>query len=122
MSRHPWKAGHSVPRYMRNRGYRIIPVNPAAREILGLPCYPSLGAMPAEVARAVDMVNVFRPSADLPAVVTDAIMLQARAGRPLVLWTQLGISHEAALAQARQAGLNVVADRCLKIEHERHCA
>jgi hypothetical protein len=107
---------------MRNRGYRIIPVNPAAREILGLPCYPSLGAMPAEVARAVDMVNVFRPSADLPAVVTDAIMLQARAGRPLVLWTQLGISHEAALAQARQAGLNVVADRCLKIEHERHCA
>lgn len=100
---------HEVARYMQRQGYRIVPVNPAAQEILGERCYPSLREA-AQHAR-IDLVNAFRNAADIPPIAEDAIAIGAKA-----LWLQLGIVHDAATERARTAGLVVVQDRCLKIE------
>ncbi|MDN5938332.1 MAG: CoA-binding protein [Salinisphaera sp.] len=97
-------------KYLLDHGYRVIPVNPGQTEILGQKCYPSLLELP----EPVDVVDVFRRSEDLPPLVDQAI--EIRAG---VLWTQIGVIHEEAAAKARQAGLEVVMDRCMKIEYAR---
>ena len=110
LSPKPHRASHGVARYMQAQGWRIVPVNPNAVEILGEKAYPSL----TEAARheRIDLVNVFRHSADVPPVADEAIAIGASA-----LWLQLGIENEASAAQARAAGLLVVQDRCLKVEH-----
>lgn len=97
-------------KYMQTRGYRIIPVNPAYEEVLGEKCYPSLKAIP----EPVDLVDVFRRPEEVPAVADDAIAIGAR-----VLWLQLGIVHRGAAEKAMAAGLDVVMDRCVKIEYAR---
>ena len=101
-------------KYMQAHGYRIVPVNPAAltSEILGEKVYPSL----LEAARHehIDLVNVFRNSTDVPPVVDDAIAIGAKA-----VWLQLGIEHAEAAAKAESAGLQVVQNKCLLIEHRR---
>jgi len=104
-------------KYMRAHGYRIVPVNPTATEILGERCYPSV----TEAARAlaadgvkIDLVDCFRRSEDIPPIADEAIAIGAKC-----LWMQLGVVHEAAAAKARAAGLAVVMDRCVKIEHAR---
>lgn len=97
-------------KYLQQHGYRVIPVNPAYPEILGEKCYPNLRAIP----HAVDVVDVFRKPADVPPIAEEAIAIGAR-----VLWLQIGVVHEAAARQARDAGLEVVMDRCMKIEHAR---
>lgn len=104
---------HEVSRYMQAKGWRIIPINPNAAEILGEKCYPTL----ADAAREhpIELVNVFRNSDDVPPVVADAIAIGAKA-----IWLQMGIAHEAAAAQARTAGLLVVQNKCLMVEHARH--
>lgn len=104
---------YEVAQYMQAQGWRIVPVNPNASTILGETAYPSL----AEAARHhhIDLVNVFRNSADVPPVVADAIAIGARA-----VWLQLGIAHDEAAAQARAAGLLVVQNKCLMVEHARH--
>ena len=99
---------------MQAHGYRIIPINPNEAEILGETCYPSLTA--AVSKEKFDLVNVFRNSADIPPVVDEAIALMGIAGIKAV-WMQQGISHRVAAAAAQAAGLAVVQDRCLKIEH-----
>lgn len=104
MSRNPEKAARRVPSYMATKGYDIIPVNPFADRILGKVAYPHLD----EVAVAVDMVLVFRPSADAATVVKDAA---ARAERP-VIWLQEGIRADAEASTARAAGLTVIQDLC----------
>ena len=105
---------YEVAEYMQKQGYRIVPVNPAAgvSEILGETVYPSL----IEAAKHVqiDLVDVFRNSPDVPPVVDDAITIGAKA-----VWMQLGIEHADAAAKARAAGLQVVQNRCLLIEHRR---
>ena len=99
--------------YMQAHGYRIVPVNPVAKEdILGERCYPTLTAAAAD--HAIDMVDRFRKSEDIPPLAEEAIAIGARC-----LWLQLGVSHPAAEERARAAGLTVVADRCVKIEHAR---
>jgi len=104
-------------KYMQAHGYRIVPVNPGAQEILGERCWPSLTAA-AEGLRAqgvrIDMVDCFRRSEDIPPIAQEAIDIGARC-----LWLQLGVVNEAAAARARAAGLEVVMDRCVKIEHAR---
>ena len=104
-------------KYMLAHGYRVIPVNPTATEILGERCYPSVTAA-AEALRSegvkIDMVDCFRRSEDIPPIADEAIAIGARC-----LWMQLGVIHEAAAAKARGAGLEVVMDRCVKIEHAR---
>lgn len=99
-------------KYMQSHGYRIVPVNPGADEILGERCYPSVTA--AAQHHAIDMVDCFRRSVDIPPLADEAIAVGARC-----LWMQLGVVNEEAAQKARAAGLDVVMDRCVKIEHAR---
>ncbi len=99
-------------KYMQAHGYRIVPVNPMASEILGERSYPSITAAAAD--HRIDMVDCFRKSEDIPPLAEEAIAIGAQC-----LWMQLGVVNEAAAAHARAAGLSVVMDRCVKIEHAR---
>jgi uncharacterized protein len=110
LSAQPHRPSHGVALYMQAQGYRIIPVNPAYTEVLGQRCYPSL----AEVPEPVHMVNVFRRTEEVLPVAHQAIAIGARC-----LWQQLGVVNEAADQLVRQAGLDAVMDRCVKIEHAR---
>ena len=110
LSPKPERPSHSVARYLLAQGYDVIPVNPGQREILGLKCYANLGDIP----RAVDIVDCFRKSADMPPIAAQAVAIGAK-----VLWMQLGIESDEAAATATAAGLSVVMDRCIKIEHAR---
>ena len=105
---------HEIARYMQRQGWRIVPINPAAQvaEILGEKVYPNL--IEAAKHEQIDLVNVFRNSADVPPVADDAISIRAKA-----LWLQLGIEHAGAVEKARAAGLMVVQNRCLLVEHRR---
>lgn len=113
------RPSHRVAQYLQQRGYRVLPVNPmaAGQLILGQPCHASLeqaaAALAAEGLR-LDIVDVFRQSAEVPPLVEAAIALGAAA-----LWLQIGVTHAEAEARAAAAGLQVVSDRCLKIEHQR---
>ena len=104
------RPSHGVSRYMQSCGYRIVPVRPGCSEILGEKCWPSLSDIPFDV----DIVDVFRRPEHVPPVVEDAIA--AGAG---TVWMQLGIVNEEAAGQARAAGLEVVMDRCTKVDHMR---
>ena len=102
---------HRVARYLQAQGYHIIPVNPGADEILGERSYPDLASIP----EPIDVVDVFRRSEAVPEIVEEAIKVGARA-----VWMQQGVIHEEAAARACQAGLQVVMDRCMMVEHRRH--
>lgn len=112
LSPKPGRASYDVARYMQAQGWRIIPVNPNANEVLGETAYASL----AEAAKhhQIDLVDVFRNSEDVPPVVEEAVLAGVKA-----VWLQLGIRHDGALETARRAGLLAVQDHCLKIEHAR---
>jgi predicted CoA-binding protein len=105
-----WRPSYFAAKYMQEHGYRIIPVNPMYTEVLGEKCYPSL----AEVPDKIDLVDCFRKSEEMPALAEQAIAIGARC-----LWMQLGVANDAAAAIASNGGLDVVADRCVKIEHAR---
>jgi uncharacterized protein len=107
----PQRDSHRVAAYLQRAGYRVIPVNPGLDELLGERCYPDLPSIPEDVA--VDIVDVFRRSEHVPPVAEQAIARGARA-----LWLQLGITHPEAERRAAEAGLQVVSDRCLKVEHQ----
>jgi predicted CoA-binding protein len=104
------RPSHFAAKYMLEHGYRVIPVNPQYQEVLGQKCYASLRDIPEKV----DLVDVFRKTADVMPVAEDAIAIGAR-----VLWQQLGVKNEEAAALARSKGLETVMDRCVKIEHGR---
>jgi predicted CoA-binding protein len=104
-------------KYMQEHGYRIVPVNPSAPEILGERSYASVTAAAQALAkegRRIDMVDCFRRSSDIPPIADEAIAIGAKC-----LWMQIGVINEEAAAKARAAGLDVVMDRCVKIEHAR---
>lgn len=101
-----------VPRYLQAHGYRILPVNPRLERVLGEPCARSLG----DVAEPIDLVDLFRAPRHLPAHVDEILAL---APRPFAAWFQLGIRHEEAAQRLREAGVRVVQDRCLMVEHAR---
>jgi uncharacterized protein len=103
----PGRDSHRIAALLQRRGFRVIPVNPAATEILGERCYPSLAA----IGEPVDVVDVFRRSAEAGAHVDEAIEIGAKA-----VWLQLGVIDEQAAARARDTGLRVVMDRCPAIE------
>ena len=106
------RASFEVSQYMQAQGWRIVPINPNASSILGEICYPSL----TEAARhhRIELVNVFRNSEDVPPVVDEAIAIGAQA-----VWLQMGVVHDVAAEKARAAGLRVVQDRCLMVEHRK---
>jgi predicted CoA-binding protein len=106
-SRYPDKTALAVPRQMLRHGWRVIPVNPHAEEIWGQKCYPTLAAIP----ERVDLVNVFRPSADTPPVAREAVAIGASA-----LWLQQGIASAESRAIAEAAGLDYVEDHCIAVE------
>ena len=119
LSKDPSKPSSDVALYLLSRGYRIVPVNPTANEILGEKCYKSLVDLPDEIKRVLDVVDIFRRPDDVPQIVEEAIQLRSKFHRPSVIWMQLGIVNEIAAKRARNAGLGVVMDRCMKIEHVR---
>jgi predicted CoA-binding protein len=101
-------------KYMRDHGYRIIPVNPAYEKVMGERCFPDLRTALEIAATPIDIVDCFRKSADIPPIARDAVTIGAK-----VLWMQLGISNDEAAKVALDAGLEVVMNRCVKIEHAR---
>jgi uncharacterized protein len=110
VSSNPEKESYEVAAYLKDQGYRVIPVNPTATEILGEKSYPSLGNIPDKV----DVVQVFRKPEDVPPVVEEAIKIGAK-----VVWMQAGIVNEEAAQKARAAGLQVVMDACMRATHRR---
>ena len=105
-----FRPSNFVAKYMQEHGYKVIPVNPKYQEILGEKCYPDLRSIP----EPVDLVDVFRKSADCPAIAADAVAIGAKA-----LWLQIGVINAEARELAAAAGLTVIMDRCLKIEYAR---
>jgi predicted CoA-binding protein len=104
------RPSYFAAKYMQEHGYTIVPVNPGASEILGCRCYPDLGSIP----HPIDMVDVFRKPQDVPPIAAEAIRIGARC-----LWLQLGVLNAEAAQATSAAGLDVVMDRCVKIEHAR---
>ena len=112
LSEKPERASNAVARYMIQAGYAIYPVNPSISSVLGLECWPSLSAIPAEKRDLIEIVDIFRKPQDVPPIVDEAIAIGAK-----VVWMQLGITNEAAAEKARNAGLDVVQNRCISVEH-----
>jgi predicted CoA-binding protein len=116
MSDKTWRASHNIGRYLAENGYRVLPVNPALREVLGSQCFPDLDAAQAaareQSGAGIDLVDVFRASEHVPAIVDDVIRL----GIPY-LWLQDDVIHEEAVARARAAGVQCVQDDCIYREH-----
>lgn len=115
LSSRPDRSSYEVAQYLQAHGYRIVPVNPKETEVLGERCYPTLDAVPIRV----DIVDIFRLPEAVPAIVVEAIRMKHNGRGPDMMWMQQGIVHEAAAEEARAAGLTVVMDRCLMIEHRR---
>lgn len=110
LSANPFRPSHYVAIYLLAHGYDVIPVNPREKEVLGRKAFASLR----EVPGPVEVVDIFRDPSAVPELVEEAIAIGAK-----VAWMQLGVIHEAAAERARSAGLEVVMDRCMKIEHAR---
>jgi predicted CoA-binding protein len=103
------KAAHIVPAYLQRHGYEIIPVNPNVNELFDRPAYDSLS----EVDEEVDIVEIFRPSEEVPGIVDEAV----NRDDVKAIWMQLGIQNDDAAKRAEAAGLSVVQDHCMKIQH-----
>jgi len=112
LSGNPFRPSHFAAVYMLAEGYDIIPINPRETEILGRKCYPSLSEAAKE--HTIEIVDIFRNPKEVPPIVEEAIAIGAK-----VVWMQLGIVNEAAAQRALEAGLDVVMDRCVKLEHAR---
>jgi len=108
LSDSPFRPSYDVSAYMQRQGYRIIPVNPQVKEVLGEKSYASL----CDVPEKIDIVDIFRRSEFVPEIVDETIALRVPA-----IWMQEGVIHEAAAAQARAAGIFVIMDRCILKEH-----
>jgi predicted CoA-binding protein len=109
LSSDPARPSHQVAKYLQAHGYRIIPVNPGCEEILGEKCYATLKDIPFPV----EIVDIFRKVEAIPGIVDEAIAVRAK-----VVWMQQGLEEPVAGGKARKAGLAVVMDRCMKIEHK----
>jgi len=119
LSRDPSKDSHSVATYLQTQGYKIIPINPTTKEVLGEKSYKTLLDIPPQIQKTIEIVDIFRPSEDVPVIVEQAIKLKEKNDKPYVIWMQLGIINEKAAATARAAGLEVVMNRCMRQEHKK---
>ncbi|MGQ9543590.1 MAG: CoA-binding protein [Candidatus Bathyarchaeia archaeon] len=119
ISRDPLKDSFIVAEYLESQGYEVIPINPFCDRVLGKRCYSNLLEIPEDVAKKIEIVDIFRPASEAPQIVEQALQLRRKFGRLEVVWMQLGIVNEEAARKAREAGMNVVMDRCIKIEHSR---
>ena len=115
LSPKPERDSHHVAEYLQQQGYRIVPINPMATDILGERCWPTLTAAAQHLgAVRIDLVDVFRNSADVAPIADEAIAIGAQA-----LWLQLGVQNDTACERARAAGLQVVQNHCVLVEHQR---
>jgi uncharacterized protein len=118
MSDKTWRASHNIGRYLASKGYRVLPVNPALESIRDMACYPTLeaaeAAARAEGTGGIDLVDVFRASEHVPAIVDDVIRMKIP-----YLWLQDGVIHDEAVGRARQAGVKCVQNDCIFREHAR---
>jgi predicted CoA-binding protein len=119
LSRDPLKCSNVVAKYLQSQGYRIIPVNPTTEEVLDQKSHRSLLEIPAQIAKTIEIVDIFRHSADIPPIVDQAIIMKEQYDKPYVVWMQLGIVNEQAAKTAREAGLTVVMNKCMMQEHRR---
>lgn len=117
LSKEPEKDSYKVSAYLKRHGYRVIPVNPFADEVLGEKSYKTLLDIPLDIQKNIEIVDIFRPSKDVPPIVEEAIKLKALLGKPFVVWMQEGIVNVQAAEAAKRAGLSVVMDKCLMVEH-----
>jgi uncharacterized protein len=108
LSANPERPSHIVATYLKDKGYKVIPVNPGEKTILGETSYPDLASVPVKI----DVVDIFRRSEDVPPIVRDAIKISAK-----TVWMQEGVINEEAAGEAKKAGLKVVMDKCLRKEH-----
>ena len=118
MSDKTWRASHNIGRYLDGKGYNVLPVNPSLDSILDMACYPDLDAAEAAIREqgngGIDLVDVFRASEHVPAIVDDVIRLKIP-----YLWLQDGVIHDEAIARAREAGVKCVQNDCIFREHAR---
>ncbi len=117
LSKEPEKDSYKVSAYLKQHGYHIIPVNPFADEVLGEKSYQSLLDIPPVIQKNIEIIDIFRPPKDVLPIVEQAIKLKQMFGHPIVIWMQLGIVNEQAAEAAQKAGLVVVMDKCLMVEH-----
>jgi hypothetical protein len=113
----PSRTSHRIAGYLRDAGYRVIPVNPNHDTILGETCYPDLPSVPEDVS--VDIINIFRAPAHTANMVQSAIDRVTQTGERLVIWTQLGVSSPEAEELAANADLPYVRNKCIMVEHQR---
>jgi predicted CoA-binding protein len=113
----PTRTSHKIARYLQERGYRIVPVNPNYDAVLGETCYPDLPSVPADIE--IDIVNIFRAPKHTADMVRSAIERVEQTGQRPVIWTQLGVSTPEAKELTEDAGLPYVRNRCVKIEYDR---
>jgi predicted CoA-binding protein len=106
----PWRDSNSIMQFLIDAGYTVFPVNPKYSEVLGIPCFPDLSHVP----KGIDIVDVFRRPETLEPTVEEAIENGAK-----TLWLQLGVVNVDAAKKAEQAGMNVIMDRCIRVDHRR---
>ena len=116
-SKNPEKEANSVPVYLQAHGYTIIPVNPTTDSVNGLKAYPSLADIPDDLAKSVEVVDVFRPSDELPQVARQVVEMKRKTGRPFVFWGQLGLENDEAKKILSAADVDYVMDKCMRVEH-----
>ena len=118
MSDKTWRASHNIGRYLAGKGYNVVPVNPSLTSILDMACYPDLDAAEAAIREqgdgGIDLVDVFRASEHVPAIVDDVIRLKIP-----YLWLQDGVIHDEAIGRAREAGVKCIQNDCIFREHAR---
>jgi len=114
-SKNPQKDAYTVPQFMKDHGYKIIPINPTADEIVGEKAYPSLMDLPSDLASKVELVDVFRPSEELPQVAQQVVDMHRKYGRPLVFWAQLGLENEEAKQILLKNQIPYIMNACLRI-------
>ncbi|MEM2105398.1 MAG: CoA-binding protein [Candidatus Bathyarchaeia archaeon] len=119
LSRDQSKDSYLVAERLKKEGFKIIPVNPFAEEILGEKCYKSLLEMPEKIQKTIEVVDIFRPAEEVMSIVHEAIQLKEKFGKPHVIWMQLGIINEEAAKTAEKAGLIVVMNKCIMQEYRR---
>ena len=110
------KPSHRVSAYLKQHGYKIIPINPTINEVFGLQSYKSLLDIPSEIQKTIEIVDIFRKPEDVPPIVDQAIQLKRMYGQPFVIWMQLDIVNQEAAEKARAAGLTVIMDKCIMKE------
>jgi predicted CoA-binding protein len=114
-SKNPEKEAHSIPQYLKDNGYRVIPINPTATEIFGEKTFPDLLSLPPDIAAQVEVIEVFRPSDELPDVARQVVELSKRHGKRYVFWAQAGLENDQAKKILSESGIPYVMDACMRV-------